>query len=521
MNLQSKNSEKKSRIIGWTIALIAIFFVAFTYIFDAKLDLNGDNCNYYIYSSAIAQGKGYADISVLGNPPTNGFPPGYPILMTPLRTITDSFIAQKWLNGLFLLGSALLFFFWLRKQKVKEPLAFIVTAAFLLNYHLLHFTTMMMSEPSTLFFSVWTLWLLGMIDNEKNFWKDKYFWLLVLVVGFSYHIRTQQITLFVAVIMYFAFNKRWKHFFGMIGGFIITLLPWMIRNKILNLNYSRYLDMMTMANPWRPEEGALSFGEFFGRSLQTLRMLVTQALPNSVTPYFNVDYATAPSLANWLIGIIMVILILYGFWQFGKYRYFLIAYPILLFGLISLWSTPSENRYIVSIEPFLEIGLMIGIYTLINKLAIRLKIVKKEVTPWVMIIFLLIPMPRLQQLRAQNKTDFPQQYKNFFMVAEAVKKNLPPETVVASRKPSLFYMFSKSKTAGFAYTSDDQQLIKGLLDENVDYVVLEELGYSATYLYLLPAIQKNMELFQPVLQVPNSNTYLFKFNREKALEKIK
>ncbi|MDD6210396.1 MAG: phospholipid carrier-dependent glycosyltransferase [Bacteroidales bacterium] len=519
-NKEIKAPAGKRRLIGWVIALVAVFFVAFTYIFNSKLDLNGDNCNYYIYSSAMAEGFGYADISVLGNPPTTGFPPGYPILMTPLRFFTDSFVAQKWLNGFFLLGSALLFFFWLLKQGVKDTLAFIAVAVTLLNYHVLHFTTMMMSEPSTLFFTVWALWLLGMIDDKKPFWKDPYFWLLVVVVGFAYHIRTQLVTLFAAILVYFAFNKRWMHLLGMIAGFAVTLLPWIIRNKVLNLNYSRYLDMMTMANPWRPEEGALGFGEFMGRFFQTLRMLVTQALPNSVTPYFDVNYGEAPVLGNWIAGIAMIALIVFGFWQLGKYRYFLIAYPVFLFGLICLWSTPSENRYIVSLEPFLEIGLILGVYYLIQYLAVRSKMVKKEVTPWIMVIFLLVPVPRLQQLRAQNRSDFPQQYKNFFMVAEAVKKNLPSETVIASRKPSLFYMYSKSKTAGFPYSSNDKLVLKGLLDEKVEYVVLDELGYSATYLYLLPAIQKNLDLFQPVMQVPDSNTYLFKFDREKAQAKL-
>ena len=501
----------------WVAALTVLFLLAFTYIFNPKPDLNGDNCYYYSYATAMAKGLGYADMSVLGSPPTNAYPPGYSILMTPLRVLTDSIVAQKWLNGFFLLGSMLLFFFWLRKQGVRDELAFIASAAGLLNYHMLHFTTMMMSEPSTLFFSVWALWLLGMLNKEKPFWKDPYFWGLVLVVGFGYHIRTQLITLFAAVLVYFAFSKRWLHLLAMAGGFFLTTLPWMFRNKALDIGYSRYLDMMTMANPWRPEEGALNFGEFMARFFETLKMLITQAIPNSVIPYFDVTYGEPASAMLWIAGVAMIALIICGFWRFGKFRYFLIAYPVFLIGLISMWSTPSENRYIASLVPILDVGMILGIYYIVNTLAAtRLKVLKQEVTPWIMALFLLFSLPHLKAEREINQMEFPPQYKNFFAVAEQVKKQLPSETVVASRKPSLFYMYSQGKIATFAYSSDDKKVIEGFLNDKVDYVVLDELGYSATALYLYPAIEKNPELFAPVLQMPNSNTYLLRFEKEKA-----
>jgi len=253
------------------------------------------------------------------------------------------------------------------------------------------------------------------------------------------------------------------------------------------------------------------------RFFETLKMLISQAIPNSVIPYFDVAYGQPASVALWIVGIAMIALIICGFWRFGKLRYFLIAYPAFLIGLISMWSTPSENRYIASLVPILDIGMILGIYYLINTLAAtRLKMVKKEVTPWVMALFLLFTMPHLKAEREINQMEFPPQYKNFFAVAEEVKKQLPPETVVASRKPSLFYMHSQGKIAIFAYSSDDKKVIEGFLNDKVDYVVLDELGYSATALYLYPAIEKNPELFTLALQMPNSNTYLLRFEKEKA-----
>ena len=79
--------------------------------FNPKPDLNGDNINYYIYASSLATGHGYSDLSSPDIKPTSNFPPGYPLLMTPIRLVTDSVIAQKWLNEIFVLAGIILIFF--------------------------------------------------------------------------------------------------------------------------------------------------------------------------------------------------------------------------------------------------------------------------------------------------------------------------------------------------------------------------------------------------------------------------
>ena len=67
--------------------------------------MNGDTSQYYIYATSLAQGEGYTELGTLGHPPTNGFPPGYPLLMAPLRALTPSIVAQKIQNGVMLFGA--------------------------------------------------------------------------------------------------------------------------------------------------------------------------------------------------------------------------------------------------------------------------------------------------------------------------------------------------------------------------------------------------------------------------------
>lgn len=166
-----KNSTSAKSNWIYIAGLIIVFIVSFSYIFDSKLDLNGDNCAYYMLATSIVQGHGYADITTAAYTPSNVFPPGYPLLMTVVRLFTESFLPQKVLNGLFLLGSAILLFFLIRKNKLSDQIAFVAASAILLNYQVLHFATMMMSEMSFLFTSVLACWFIYKMDEKKHFGK--------------------------------------------------------------------------------------------------------------------------------------------------------------------------------------------------------------------------------------------------------------------------------------------------------------------------------------------------------------
>ncbi|GHT36327.1 hypothetical protein AGMMS49574_27880 [Bacteroidia bacterium] len=516
--------DTTKRITGpllYVVGLVILFIIAYSYIFDSKLDTNGDNCVYYMLASSLSSGHGYSDVLSGTYRASNSFPPGYPILMSIIRVFTDSLFLQKVLNGIFLLASVLLLFFFVRKNQLPTSLAFVASAVALLNYQTLRFSTMMMSEMSFLFFSVLTLWFLYKMNKEKPFWKDGYFYLSILSTSYCFHIRTQGITLVVAAIGYFLFARRWKESIAFTGGFAVTLLPWMLRNKLLNMGGSRYFDLIFEANHWSPDEGLLGLEGIISRFFDTLGMLASKALPNSIIPYLSADYITPNStFGQWVTGIILLALIVYGMCQFGKYKYFLILYAAATFGIISLLSTPSGNRYLTSILPILEVCLVVGIYA-VMLLVVRKLSLAKGFSPWILSVLLFFSFPKLQELHAINKAPFSIPYQSFFKLAGEVHKNLPPNTVVCSRKPELFYMFSHTPVTGYAWTEDDKALIRGLIESKTDYVVLEDnLGFSQTPRFLFPAIQKNPDFFEMVMNIPNTNTYLLKFNREKAQAEI-
>ena len=61
-------------------------------------------------------------------------------------------------------------------------------------------------------------------------------------------------------------------------------------------------------------------------------------------------------------------------------------------------------------------------------------------------------------------------------------------------------------------------VVANLVAQRVDFVVLEQLGYSSTYLYLYPAVQAYPKLFPVAMHLKNPDTYLLRFEREEAMK---
>lgn len=517
---QNANKGQFTEKLWRYIAIIAAVCTAvFAYTFKPALDMNGDTSQYYIYATSLAQGEGYTEMGTLGHPPTSGFPPGYPLIMAPLRALTDSIVAQKILNGFMLFGAAALLFLFLRRV-VSPRLALTAVIVALLNYRLLQFATIMMSETSYLLFSALAIYLLYLFDTSEEkriWWKNPYFYLLILVAGYGYMIRTQGVTLIAGIAVWMLFARKWWQAAGFVAGFIITTLPWALRNRLVELGPSRYLDQLLAVNIWQPDQGTVSLGEMIDRGLKTLQMLITKAIPNTVTPYMKVDYGTASTFGEWVVGLLLIALILFGFWRMRRYFWFFTAYSAAVVGIICLWSAPSENRYITTLVPLLEIGLVVGVYALIEMGVCKLLSVKTAFSPlWLLIPAVMLASGRLKTVAEESRGALAPQLAGFIDAAKAVRKQLPPQTVVCSRKPSVFYVYAQCYVCNFKYTKDDVELIRGLINSKVDFVVLDQLGYSATGLYLYPAIMKHQELFDGVAAFRAPQTYLLQFNRQAA-----
>lgn len=503
----------------YSVVICLVFAASFTYVFDKKVDLNGDNAKYYLLAQSIAEGKGYVKSFAPGAPATSIYPPGYPLLASTVMVFTDSVTAQKILNGLFLLGGALLLFLIVRRITEEDLLAFSIAVLTVVNFHLLKFSTMMMSEASFLLFSLLAIFLLMKSRGDDPVWRSPAFGGFLLALAFSFHIRTQGISLVAGVLFYFLCTRQWTRLSATALGFFLLALPWRIRNYVQEIGSSRYLDQLVQANPWRPEKGSVSLVGLLERFVDQGSMIITKGLPDSIFNFVTVNYQAAASGLEWGIGLFVLAVMGYGFWQFGTYRLLFLGYFLAVFGIVALWSATVDNRYLVTAIPIFQAGFFYGVYVL-GRAAIERAGRPFEPSTVVPVAILVVGgfmLPQLNQLQARAERPYPAAYYNYFQSAnELGQKEECREKLVACRKPALFYMFSGCPVTKYPSTPDETAFVRKMLREGVDYVVLAQLGYSSTRRYLYPAIKKHRNLFQVLIRKKKPDTYVFTFNRDRA-----
>ncbi len=512
--IREYNKGRVFTILYLLIILIS-FFKVYPYIFDKKLNLNGDNANYYVLGAALSQGKGYTMISSPSNPPENHYPPGYPVIVATVMSIFSTQIdAIKQANGFFLLLSIIALFYLFYKIIDNIHISFIATLFILLNKNILEYSTIMMSEISFLFFSILCLILVTQIDEKIAFFKNWKFLLLILLVSISYYIRSAGLALVGGIVLVYLLNKNWKYLLAFISGFVLLALPWYIRGSRLGGN--SYIKSLFWKNPYRTELGRADLGDWALRVYNNFMRYLTHEIPNATINSVNLKQGTPADWQHWIIGIALVGCIIFGLIKLKKYQFVIFSYLLGTFGIMLLWPEVWFGpRFILPIVPLLVFLIIVGIYNLLlmgsRYLKLKSSFTQAVVLPLLFLAFLPLYTPSIHAMHKNAKNVYPKNYQNYFDLAKWANKNTPEDAIFACRKTAFFYLFSSRKAIGYAHSLDREKVIEQLINNNIDYVVLDQLGYSSTGLYLLPAIKRYGEKFKLVQKTKKPEAYLFEF----------
>lgn len=500
------NYKKYQSFIILLVATIA-FVVVYSQIFDEKLDQNGDNANYYILGKALAGGDGFVNINNIHKTPNNHFPPGYPVIISAvIKVFGDNARYIKVANGLFLYLTLIALYLLIKKISNKTSTAVIVLILVMMNSHLLRYSAIMMTEIPFLFFSTLTILSFTKIKYKRPAWQDRYLYVVIALLSISLHIRTSGVALILGIILFLVFRRHWKHATIIALGVLLLALPWQIRNN--KIGGSSYVKQLKMVNPYRPELGKAGPVDYFSRFANNLNRYLTKEIPSATLSIAKPNYRQASSFSEWLYGLLLFIIIIFGILNLKKFRLLILAYLAGTLIILSLWPDVwIGSRFILPAVPFLLVGLVNGLQEILLRVTpqtVRIYIL------WLPLIISIFLFSGIKSLSREAKAEIKPEWTNYYSLASWLKENKGDEIVVACRKPGLFYLYSNSYTINYKYTTNDQELIKDLKEKRVEYVVLDQLGYSSTSRYLYPAIQNNPEVFELIQERNNPETYLFR-----------
>ena len=505
-------------LIAYAIILAFVFFNNYNQIFDKKVSLGGDNAGYYILGNSIASGQGYKNIHLKEKTEHNHFPPGYPLIIATATKIYSTDISYiKKVNGLFLLLSIGLLFLLFHKLTGNYHIPFIASLFLLYNFNLLSYSTIMMSEIPFLFFSTLSLLLFTKVDFNLPIKKNWLFFIFLIIISFTYYIRSTGLALVAAVSLYLIIKQNWKYLMLLITGFVLFILPWYLRSKSLGGN--SYISQLFLKNPYQSELGNMGFLDWFNRIWINFERYVCREIPSGIFDFIYItDYKETIGVWGWVIGLGVLALIFYGLLNLKKYTPFILYYIIANFGLLLLWPDVwVGTRFMLHLIPLLTLLFINGFASAL--LLFNHRILKNEnqliiLIPLVVFGLLTVNFygkETISQFRKVARANYPKNYQDYFELAKYVKNNTVDTTVVCCRKGQLFYLFSNRYVTGFKKTLDIEEQLEYLKSKITNYVVFDQLKYGDTDKYLYPLIKRYPSKLSVIKKTKETETYLFEF----------
>jgi 4-amino-4-deoxy-L-arabinose transferase-like glycosyltransferase len=504
--------------ILYLLILLVSFVTIYSSIFDKKVSLVGDNASYYILGTALATGEGYTNIQHLEKEAHYHYPPGYPVIIAGVaKLFSNDIITIKICNGILFLGAILLLFFIVKQLTQNDHIAFAVSLLSLLNYHLLTYSTIMMSEIPFLFFSMLSVWLFLKIDFTKPILKNGLFFGLIICVAFSFYIRSIALALLVSLVFYLTFKKKWHYAITLFVGCVLLYLPWMFRNQAATGN--TYISQLALKNPYQPEQGTIGLSDIFERVFVNLARYITKEMPSSVLHVEEVVYSDATATFwEWFLGFLVIASVVCGLYKLQQFRIFVLAYVIAFFGILLLWPSVWYGiRFVLPLLPLLIFLAVLGGMEFLQWFSAKIiSNTEQKLIPALLIVLFVgwlfvYGYQSISKLNGLSNGVFTTNYQNYFALADWIKENAADDAVTVARKEGLFYLFSQKNVTNYQRTLDLEAQIEDFKRKKVTYVVVDQLGYSSTSKYLLPAIDRYPNKFKIIQQLPNPNTYLMKF----------
>jgi len=496
------------------ISVLAIFIVTSLLLFDPKPFVGGDNAAYISLAKSLVQGKGLSEIWTPEGKAHTQYPFGFPLLLSPISLLKLPYAWYKlipWLSGLLSLLA-----FWLLIKDDKKVLYIAPVFLLALNPYFLEYTHWVLSELPFTFFVLLTFLTLKKWEKSGG-----HLWLagIILSAVFTNYLRSAGIALYLGIFIYLLFKRKFKASAVFIAGCIALTLPWVLRNSHYGTS-GGYLEQFLMRDPYQPELGLLGIGGLFQRFFANIEIYFTSVLPRMLFPAAD-DWGLSGGLV--IIMLLTVIpaiatLIVRIIKKPKGYDWFVLIY----LGMSLLWPEAwSDIRFLLPLLPFLLLYL-VQFYQYVISFMFK----RKARWPAAMLLLLLAAANvsanwnridsnlQARKYYSQDKySGYDPAWRSFFAATEWVKNNTPENSIVVSRKPTLFYLGAERKAYCYPFTTQPDSLLKAI--EKADYVMVEPVSGTGQR-YLIPAVQPLLDKKYKIIYANgNPPTYVLQVIKEK------
>ena len=474
------NNERKSVIMALLCASIASILL-----FDIKVSLSGDDCDYI-----VAAGNFWKSFLYPGH---HG--PLYPIVLSPFVGIFGiKLIMLKILSTVFIVSS--LWFFYKSFQRIV-PAIVTIPALFLIsiNPYVLFFSSYTYSEPlylfmQSLFFYFFSkyFWRNDTVYTLKKDW-GKYLAIVFVIIGMGLT-RTIGFCTVGVIILYFVLERRWKDMIYTAGIFTVVFGICYASKPVIWPDSATVQSFETLLakNPYNPEQGTEDISGLITRVTQNSHIYLSSFLYK----YFgfrsssDIPLKDIPALS--LLTYILFFICLVSVFKKNKPLLFTGLYAgIMLFAnFVLLHTIWAQDRILMVYYPFILFFLFGGFYYLFMN-----RRFKKTASVYILLLVSVLigtgihaknrigrNIPILQQnILGNDLYGLTPDWENFIKMSRWVNENLDKEAVVVSRKPSISYVYTDRDFYGIfnvPYVNIQEIVEKSRIEkENYQFLIIE------------------------------------------------
>jgi len=319
-------------------------------------DLNSppryDGAGYSVLAWSICTGQGYREIDQPDNPPHTHFPPGYPLALAALWTVTGRSVVAAHLFSIVCTVTAVgLAWLWFRRSE-RPILANLLAVALAINWTWAVNGGAIQSEPLYLLLN---MLVLVCARRPGGFG-------LGLLLGACVVTRHVGICLVVAVAIDRFVSRRWRE--GVLLGLTsaIVVLPWLI--WLTTVQRNTQADLL-MRGGW--------ISIMFNHALFYAR----RVLDSLMGPYIEVATVFGRSrmvaLVATLVAILVSLVILFGLIRvsFDPKKRLAGLIPLVTLPLLLVWPFTEAGRFLVPLVPCLLVGMVEGLSWVLGLVVMR------------------------------------------------------------------------------------------------------------------------------------------------------
>ena len=508
--------EKYETFFLW-ISFISGAIISFL-MFDCKVSLSGDDCDYIINAQRFIQHFTYP----------GGRGALYPIVISPFLIGGLNLILLKSLSAVFILLSIWLIY---KAFRGKVPASVLVPGLLVINIcpYIFFYASHTYSEPFFMLTQSLFIYLFsGYFYNEeqtrslslKTDWKKFLFiGLCFLAMGLT---RTIGYAVMGAIIVYFCFQKQWKNLlYSLVASVLVFILFSMLKNVVwpesgVAYNINNYL----ARNFYNLEQGMEDFPGFINRLVVNSHIYLSGFFYKFMGFRSSSDLPLKEIPALTIFTYILFLVCIIALFKKNRTLFFTGLYAgIMNFASFILLQTIWEqDRLIMIYYPLMILFLFGGIYYLLKNTAL-----KKLTGIYPLILIALFigtgihlkdkverNLPVLQQnIQGNDLYGLTPDWENFVKMSRWANDNLDKNAVIASRKPSISYIYTGREFAGIFNVPNDP----------LDNVIKQFNEGKDEYVFLIMDINKTkIQVLSPYIQhiFINTNGSNFFINNEKT-----